>query len=348
MSAIDRIASIERIIFLGTSSALPTNDRNTSSIAIILSTGNTILLDCGESTQHSIIRNNYPGLSLSRIDIILLTHLHGDHCYGIFGLLATMGMSRVLPITIVAPKGVKELIVTVLQLTATYLPYELNFIELDSNEPVNLGILISDITIHAVPLTHRVPAYGFVIEESPKVGALDVIKANKSGCKGPQLRDLKSGKDVVLSDGSVVYSKDCVGLPEPGGKVVLLQDTSNSDLALPYCDNLHVLIHEATYDSCFTEKAIEHGHSTARMAAEFISRLNNPPNVLALTHVSARYRTNKNDDEKVKNDDHVQNANILVDEARNHLESVGNIKTNCILAFDGLILERKNKFLQSR
>lgn len=226
------------------------------------------------------------------IDLILLTHLHGDHFFGIFGLILSMGnLGREEPLTIVGPAGVKKTVLTVLEAQGGFYSYKLHFIELNGEGSIDLGTLTDGLQISAHHLTHRVPAFGFVIEEPMKEGSLDGKKARELGANGKQLGELKSGKDISLEDGTVIKSSDCLGPPTPGRKIVILQDTSNSEKAYKDAQDCDLLIHEATYHSELEEKAIDHGHSTSAMAGKVATDLN--AKVLVLTHFSPRYTTHK-------------------------------------------------------
>lgn len=337
--------SFDRVVFLGTSSACPTSTRNTSCIGIRLTSGKCALIDCGEAAQHTILRNKaQTGISLMKIDLIMLTHMHGDHCFGIFGLLGTMSLNgRKNPITVVGPVGIKEMIETVFRCTGTFLSYSVTFVEIPENnsECIPIKVDVDDFnkfTIVAAPLKHRIAAYGYILTEPTKPGSLNVELAKSLGIEGPQFKSLKFGLDVTLSSGITVKSKDVVSDSTPGAKIAILQDTCDSTSALPYCEDLMLLIHEATYDESMKEKAISHGHSTSIMAASFVLELKNPPKNLVLTHFSSRY---------CPSDDLLPSSvsvNTLLEEAQGHLSDNGNIVTNVVLSADLMVLDRFKGF----
>eukprot|EP01130_Rhizamoeba_saxonica_P008875 TRINITY_DN3594_c1_g1_i2.p1 TRINITY_DN3594_c1_g1~~TRINITY_DN3594_c1_g1_i2.p1 ORF type:complete len:210 (-),score=42.96 TRINITY_DN3594_c1_g1_i2:693-1322(-) len=196
---------MESISFLGTSAATPGKDRNVSSFAIKFREGGRVwLVDCGEGTQHRVVRN--PDIvKASKIDVILITHLHGDHCFGLPGLLASLSLTGVCDeLTLIGPEGLKLMVDTAIGLSDTYLTYNLKIIELVEGEVFDLG-LVNGIHLSAYPLVHKVATFGFVIEEPMKPGKLDGKKAAQLGAKGPVMRDLKNGIDVTLDDGTVIF-----------------------------------------------------------------------------------------------------------------------------------------------
>jgi len=143
--------------------------------------------------------------------------------------------------------------------------------------------------VQAYLLTHTVPAYGYIIEEFDRPGALDVDKAKSLGAQGPQLGLLKAGKDIKLDNGNIIKSGDCVGPTKKGRKIAFLQDTSDSKLTINAVTDADVLIHEATFDDSMHTDAIHKGHSTAKMAGEFAKLTK--VKLLILTHFSTRYLT---------------------------------------------------------
>lgn len=343
-----------KIAFLGTNSALPTKYRNTSCIGVTLSNGQQFLIDCGEATQHTIIRYNTP-MQFGRIAAILFTHLHGDHCFGAFGLLATIGNSRTEPLTIVGPIGIKTLFTTVFQLTHTYIDYQLNFVELEGDQPISLGPIFGSVNVTAVPLTHRVHTFGYVFTEPIRPGALDVNKAIALGVpRGKLLGQLKAGNDVQLENGTVVRAADCVGQPIPGKSIALLQDTCDSTNAIPFCSGIDVLIHEATYEKSMKEKAIDHGHSTTEMIADFVAQLPQPPKKVVLTHFSSRYfdeasRVAKKafvaEEADAESSTFLSTVDILLNETKACLEEKGLAdKVQVLAASDLLVLDGANGF----
>jgi len=291
--------SFNAVVFFGTSSAVPVpGHRNVSSMGVILSSGDVIIVDCGEGTQHQIMQSS---VRSSKIKAIFLTHLHGDHFYGIFGLLHSVNISatRTEPMLIVGPKGVEFLVTTVIENTGGWSGFPLLFYEFDQSAKAELlPFNILGVSVQAIPLSHRVPTWGYIFEEFERPGKLDVQKANSLGARGAQLGQLKNGNVVTTESGIRIDPKEVLGPSVPGIRIAILQDSDaekSSALALEPCKGVDVLIHEATYHSEFREKALEYGHSTAQMAAEFARKCK--AGQLVLTHISCRYRTSPNKDQ---------------------------------------------------
>ncbi|KAF4695560.1 Zinc phosphodiesterase ELAC protein 1 [Perkinsus olseni] len=259
----------DQVVFLGTSSGVPQpGKRNVSSLAITMRTGRSILVDCGEGTQHQLMLSK---IKLTKIDDIFVTHLHGDHCYGIFGLLHSCCMGeRTEPITVYGPKGIKTMIETVFALSGGWNGYDLRIVELDPTQHSEFTTSSGDVRVHTCPLKHRLPTLGY--------------------------RSLKEGRDVTLNDGTLIRAVDVIGEKTKGRTIAVLQDTCDSSEALPYLEQPELLIHECTYHDGMREKAIEFGHSTAAMAGEFARSCD--AKVLALTHFSPRYNDPDPNDEE--------------------------------------------------
>merc|ERR1719419_320861 len=288
-----------RLVFFGTSSASPLPGvRNVSSLGIQLDSGDIFIVDCGEGTQCQLMRST---LKTSRIKAILFTHLHGDHCYGIFGLIKMLSHNgRKEPLWIVGPVGIKRMVLTVLYCSGGWNVdeggrFRLVFHELPARNKQVIKLEETDdylpgLTINCAPMRHlSMPTYGYVIHASKKQGKLDGKKARELGAEGKQLGMLKNGKDVTLESGVIIKSVDVLGIPTKPRGIAILLDTSDASSALELSQDIELLIHEATYDDTFREKAVAHGHSTGAMAAEFANRCG--AKRLVLTHFSCRYRS---------------------------------------------------------
>jgi ribonuclease Z len=337
-------ARINKLIFLGTGSAVPSpENRNTSSCAIQLSNGSHILIDAGEATQHQIMRSNT--VYMNKIDAILITHAHLDHCAGIFGLLCTMAThGRTEPVVIIAPTALKTMINTVLLLGGGFYSFDIQYcllpdqhgsgnisLQNNSSKYIDLGVLPAGIHCAAISLDHRITAYGYILTEPFKAGQLDAKKAMELGLKGKQLGQLKSGKAITLEDGRIVKSSDCVGPPVAGRKLAILQDTCNTDHAAEKLTNVDILIHEATYHAELQQKAISHGHSTAEMAGKFAAKVS--AKNLILTHFSMRYSKGELQQQQ------------LINEAKNAVQESGSdcsvFAAEDFLAFDSTAAQFK-------
>jgi ribonuclease Z len=272
------------IQFLGTGAGMPSKTRNVSSLALKLleEIGTIWLFDCGEATQHQILHTT---VKPRKIDKIFITHLHGDHIYGLPGLLGSRSfLGGDQPLTIYGPKGIKEWIELTLQTSQTHLNYAIEFVE------VGEGIVLEDenFIVTAMPLEHVVPCFGYRIEQKPLLGTLQVEKAIALGVpKGPLLGQLKSGHDVTLEDGTIIRSKDVTDEPKKGFTVAILGDTRYCENAIKLSEDADIIVHESTFDHSTTNLAESYGHSTNIDAANVA--LNAGAKNLLLNHLSARF-----------------------------------------------------------
>ncbi|MGR6897388.1 ribonuclease Z [Rummeliibacillus sp. BSL5] len=273
-----------QIQFLGTGAGMPSKGRNVSSLALKLleERGTIWLFDCGEATQHLVLHTT---IKPRKIDKIFITHLHGDHIFGLPGFLGSRSfLGGDGPLTIYGPKGIEEWILLTFKITGTHLGYPIRFVE------VNEGIIFEDeqFIVTAMLLEHVVPSYGYRIEQKQQKGTLLMDKAVALGVpKGPLLGRLKNGEDIVLEDGTVVRSIDVTEEPKKGFTVTILGDTMYSENSIRLSEEADVLIHESTFDASLEEGAAAYGHSTNLIAAKVAqkARVKN----LLLNHISARY-----------------------------------------------------------
>lgn len=273
------------LIFLGTSAGVPTRTRNVTAILLDLqhpTRGGLWLFDCGEGTQHQLLRTVYnPG----KLDKIFITHLHGDHIFGLPGLLCSRSMAGIAhPLTIYGPKGIAEFVETTLRLSGSWTDYPLEVIEIAEGQVFDDGVY----TVSAWPLNHPVECYGYRIEEHDKPGALNAAALMADGVKpGPMFQRLKQGETITLDDGRVVNGQDYLSAPQPGKKLAIFGDTAPCPSALLLAQGVDVMVHEATLETAMEEKANGRGHSSTRQAA----RLAREAGVgkLIVTHVSSRY-----------------------------------------------------------
>lgn len=274
------------LLFLGTSSGTPTRSRNVSGLALIEETGKRwYLIDCGEATQHQLLRTP---LSLHGLTAIFITHVHGDHCYGLPGLLASAGMSgRREPLDIIAPAGIENWILATLRMSHTHLPFELRF---HATEQLAEWRNVS-LYVERVELSHRVPCFGYSFTETRPDPKLDVDKLVRSGVpRGPIWGELARGKDAVL-DGRRLRSEEYLTFGRPPRRIVVGGDNDQPELLSDLCRSADVLVHEATYTQDIAARGKAHfGHSTAISVASFAEAMTIPN--LLLTHFSARYQAN--------------------------------------------------------
>lgn len=275
------------IWFLGTGAGRPNKHRNVSSIALQLPEpcSNWWLFDAGEATQHQLMKTP---LKLSKLDTIFVTHLHGDHIYGLPGLLSTRSFDGgVTPLRLIGPRGLRRYIETVFEISGTTLDYELEYVELDETDG-QLAYENERFTVVASTLIHRVPCFGYRVVEHDQPGRLLVDKLKQLGvAAGPQYGLLKQGQDITLQDGTIIYANEVTAPALPGRVVTILGDTTPCANVLELAKGADLLIHEATFAAGLEEKAHLFGHSTtieaAKAAAEAGARK------LVMTHFSGRY-----------------------------------------------------------
>jgi ribonuclease Z len=269
--------------FLGTSAGRPTQTRNVTSIVLTaLDNSNYWLFDAGEGTQHRLLGTK---LKLNKLERIFITHLHGDHLYGLPGLLCSRSYHEGAGLLrLYGPPGIRAYIECVFHQSSAHLDYELEIMEI---EP---GVVFADDNCQVVAeeLDHRIRCYGYRVIENPIPGALDLDKLMSLGIPpGPIYGQFKRGEDVLSPEGSLIRSADVVGPFTQGRIVTILGDTRPCDQAYRLAKDADLLVHEATFSAGLEEKAEAYGHSTALQAAEIAAK--SGAKRLIVTHFSSRY-----------------------------------------------------------
>ncbi|MCU9527907.1 ribonuclease Z [Pseudomonas mosselii] len=271
--------------FLGTSSGVPTKARNVSATAVIEASGTGwYLVDCGEGTQHQLLHSP---LSVRDLRAILITHVHGDHCFGLPGLLASAGMSgRKEPLQLVLPADLQTWVRQSLAVSDTYLPFELQM------QPVETftGLEHGNVQIGVVELSHRVPSYGFVFEERDPEPRLDTQRLQADGIPaGPMWGQLARGR-TVEHEGRQLNPQTYLQPTRPAQRIIVCGDNDRPELLSTLAANVDVLVHEATFTQPVVERTqATFGHSTAAAVARFAETAG--VRNLVLTHFSARYQS---------------------------------------------------------
>lgn len=270
------------VTILGSGSAVPTTRRSPSAQYIQCSNRH-ILIDCGEGTQMQIRKF---GIKLQRIDYILISHLHGDHYFGLIGLISTMHLlGREKSLHIYGPKGLKDLILNQLKAGGSSLAYDIEFIEIESESS---GVLFEDkkMLIRNFPLFHRIPTSGFVITEKEKERKLLIDKAQDDGVKIEHFHRLKAGEDVEF-EGKVFLSKSYTEAAGPELKYAYCSDTTYHESTVNSVKGVNLLYHEATFLENLRDRAIATNHSTAMDSARVAKEA--AVGKLLMGHLSARY-----------------------------------------------------------
>ncbi|TCP31791.1 RNAse Z [Scopulibacillus darangshiensis] len=274
------------VTFLGTGAGVPAKNRNVSAIALTLPEykGDTWLFDCGEATQHQIL---YTSLKLSKISNIFITHLHGDHIFGLPGVLGSRSFQGSEdPLNIYGPPGIKAFIEAALCTSSTYLKYPMTIFELNED-----GHIFEDehFQVVAGKLDHGVACFGFRVIEKDQPGELLVKKLKADGVQpGPVYRKIKENPYVTLPGGRRLTSDHYLGPKKAGRKVTILGDTRTCQAAFDLAKDADLLIHEATFSREMGDKAKAYGHSTSVQAAETAKAAEAA--ALILTHISSRYQ----------------------------------------------------------
>lgn len=271
-------------VFLGTGAGVPAKARNVSSVALQLLEERraTWLFDCGEATQHQILKTS---VKPSKIEKIFITHLHGDHIYGLPGLISSRSFQGGQDeLTVYGPKGIQQYIKTSLEVSGTHLKYKLSIVEIEE------GIIFEDdsFIVEARELDHGILCYGYRIIQRDRPGELQVDALQKLGVKpGPIFKKIKNGETVQLEDGTLIDGRDFVGEAKKGQIITILGDTRTCENSVRMAKDCDYLLHEATFAADSAEMAYEFNHSTTLQAAQTAHEAN--AKHLILTHISSRY-----------------------------------------------------------
>ncbi|MCQ9209009.1 ribonuclease Z [Granulicatella seriolae] len=273
------------IQFLGTGAGLPSKNRNVTSIALkLLDEINEVwLFDCGEATQHMIL---HTAIKPRKVTKIFITHLHGDHIFGLPGFLSSRTFQAGdCPVTIYGPKGIKEYVETSIRLSQSRLGYPIHYKEFTDG-----GELIDDakFKVLTLKLDHGIPSFGYRIVEKDHPGELQADRLKELGVPyGPLFGKLKQGQTIELEDGRLIDGKDYISEPKRGRIVTILGDTRCCENAAKLAGNADVLVHEATFEASEKGLAKRYFHSTSHQAAQVANQAQ--AKKLLLTHISSRY-----------------------------------------------------------
>jgi ribonuclease Z len=273
--------------FLGSSAGTPTRSRNVSALALGPNGPKPwYLVDCGEGTQHQLLRSRY---SVMQLKAIFITHIHGDHTFGLPGLLTSASMlGREEPLDVIAPPQVQTFIRAAIENSDSSLSFALNFI---NSEAPEFHWEDRYFSVATVPLSHRVPCHAFVFTERNIERQLQQEKLQADGIEpGPEWGELQKGKDVLLPDGRLLKADDYTQIARDPRRIIVAGDNDTPERLTDACQDAHVLIHEATYTQEVSERVGPWPqHSSAEQVARFARQVQLPN--LVLTHFSSRYQS---------------------------------------------------------
>ncbi|CAI8422853.1 MAG: Ribonuclease Z [Formosa sp. Hel3_A1_48] len=274
-----------KLTILGCYSATPRISAHTTS-QVLESRGHTFLIDCGEGTQMELRKHK---VKFNQIKDIFISHLHGDHCFGLIGLISTFRLlNREAELHIYGPKGIKDLIMLQLKLSKSWIDFKLVFHELTS---LDSELIFEDdkIAINTIPLDHRVYTNGFLFKEKAFDRKLLIDKAEEKHIDVAYYRKLKQGADVLNTKGELISNADVTIEGVPSKSYAFCSDTAYREDIVPIINNADVLYHESTFLEAHASLCAKTKHSTAKQAAEIAKKAN--VGTLILGHYSSRYNT---------------------------------------------------------
>lgn len=331
------------LTFLGTSAGVPTKYRNVTGLAVTAKNpfaksqdknSPWLLIDCGEGTQHQIL---HTPLSLLQLRAICITHVHGDHCYGLAGVLASMAMGgRTATLTLIAPQAIGKLLDTLTLTTELYFPYAIEFIAIESLKqgslqqtnlekvaPENTASTIEkfspviltlndnhQIKIDIMPLSHRTPSHAFKLTQTIYHNQLNTEKLRAMNLPPSAIwGKLQAGNDVTLENGDTLTANAFVTPITENLSIIVAGDNDTPELMADFVENVSLIVHEATYTAEIERKILARDgefnpmHCSAERIAIFAQKYHVPN--LILTHFSGRYQSFNDVNEKTPNMGHI-------------------------------------------
>lgn len=283
-----------KVTILGCASAKPTANRHPSA-QIVNVDEQYYLVDAGEGVQKQMFRY---GINPLKLRGIFISHLHGDHVFGVFPLISTLGLyGRRTPLKIFAPRPFGEILESHLRYFDSELPYEVEWVEVDTTAH-RIIFENNSLEVWSIPLRHRVPASGYMFREKMPELNVDKFKIERYGLSIKQIVAAKRGEDIALDDGIVIPNAEITYLPRQPKTYAYCSDTNRSAMVARRIKGADLLYHEATYAAAERRQAKERGHSTSVDAAEIA--LASEAKRLIIGHFSSRYK----------------DPSVLLDEAR--------------------------------
>ena len=272
------------LTILGCHSATPRENKHTTA-QVLEANGHLFLVDCGEGTQ---IQLRLAKVKFSRIQHIFISHLHGDHFYGLIGLISTFRLlGRNAPLYIYGPKGIKEIISLQLKYAQSWTDYPLQFIEL---EQTNQSVIFEDevIKVSTIPLNHRIYTNGFLFETQEGLRKINKKATAKLDLSAVQFQQLQAGHDLILSSGKEIKNEELTMAPKPVKRYAFCSDTCYDESIVPQIEGVDLLYHEATFLEQHIDLAIKTKHCTVIQAATIAKKAK--VKSLMIGHYSNRYK----------------------------------------------------------
>ena len=299
-----------QLTILGCNAATPRKNAQTTAQLLEIN-GQMVLIDCGEGTQ---IQLRKLGIKFARIQHIFISHLHGDHFYGLIGLISTFRLlGRTADLHVYGPKGIKEVITLQLKLAKSWTDYNLFFHELDE-EASTLILDHEKFTVETLPLDHRVYTNGYLFREKKGKRKINSAAVANYGVEVADMENLKQGKDIQLHNGDWVENHRLTFDPAPPKSYAFCSDTAYKPDLAELVKGVSCLYHEATFLDTHHDLAVKTKHSTAEEAAQIAAKAE--VGQLILGHFSSRY----------------PNLNAFIEQAQRHFQNVH-------LAEDGKIFD---------
>lgn len=278
-----------QVTFLGTSAGKPTKERNVSAVGLAFEQDNKwYLFDCGEATQHQILRST---LSIGKLDTIFITHMHGDHYYGLPGLLSSKKLDTAFrPLTVYGPTGIKKFLECVIDVSIDNLGYVLKIIEFNAEDT----FYFDRFSLKVLPLEHSIESVAFYIKEYDITNKLDVKKLRSIGLEpSPLYGELQQGHSVTFQ-GKKLEPKAYMLPPVRGRAVIIAGDNSRPDILGSYLEEIDLLVHECTYtQNDYDHLQVKVMHTTAKALGKAAQEWH-VKNLIA-SHINPRYSDHSTD-----------------------------------------------------
>ncbi|MBT8231850.1 MAG: ribonuclease Z [Saprospiraceae bacterium] len=300
------------LTILGSNSATPAYGRFPTSQVLTLN-DHTFLIDCGEGSQ---IRMGEYKIKRNKISHIFISHMHGDHIFGLPGLITSLTLnSRKEPLTIYGPKGIKAFLDAVISMSYSHLSFDLIINEIETDKKISI-LAFEDVEIFAFPVFHRIPTYGYLFEE--KAGPRNILKSaiHKYSLSVDQIKSIKAGNDLDF-DGKTIPNEEITKESLKPQSYAYCADSRADDRIIESVKGVSAMYFETTYLDDLRDQASERGHATSKQAAELALKAN--VNALITGHYSSRYK----------------DVQPILDEAKS-------VFPNVYLGYDGMMLDIRN------